>query len=354
MTTVAITGAAGRLGQHVRERVRALDSVDRVVAIDAAPITDPGDADGRRVDVTDAAAVAAALHDADVVVHLAVRLDPHDDLTAMRRVNVDGTRHVLDGAAAGGARTVVLASSAAVYGAHPDNEVPLTEDSPLRANPDFPYVEHCREVEQGLAGWRDTHPGVTVTSLRLAMVVGAGVDDMVTHALLGPRLPSVRGHRPPFQFVHVDDAAAAFAHAVEHDLPGAYNVAAEGWLSFDEIAAILGRRALDVPEEVAFTAVERLAALGLSELPVGAVHYLMHPWVVSVDRLVATGWRPQHSNRDAAAQLAAELGDRLVVGRVATTRRQVRQTAAVGASVAGGLLALGIAARRRRGREEDT
>ncbi len=352
MTTVAITGAAGRLGQRVLAGVRALPSVDRVVAIDVAPISDLGGVEWRRVDVTDARAVAIAIEGADVVVHLAHRATPEGDVGQMRRVNVDGTRHVVEAAAAAGARTVVLASTTTVYGAHPDNPVPLTEDSPLRANPDFPVAEHRREVEQWLAGWRAGHPDVTVTTLRLAMVVGAGIDDVFTQSMLGPRLPSVRGHRPPFQFVHVDDAVSAFTHAVEHSLPGAYNVAAEGWLSFDEIAAILGRRALDVPEEVAFTAVERLASFGLLGLPVGAVHHLMHPWVVSVDRLVAAGWRPEHSNRDAVAQLATDLGDRLVVGPVSTTRRQVRQTAAVGAGLAGGLLALGIAARRRRGRSE--
>ena len=235
-------------------------------------------------------------------------------------------------------------SSTVVYGAHPDNTVPLTEESPLRANPDFPYAEHTRDVDRWLGQWADRHPEVTVTRLRLATVVGGGVDNFFIRSLLAPRLPSVRGHRPPYQFVHVDDAVAAIARAVEHDLPGAYNVAAEGWLSFDEIAAILGRRALDVPEEVAFSAVERLAATGIWELPVGAVHYVMHPWVTSADRLVATGWRPRHSNRDAAVELARDLGDRLVVGRVATSRRQVRRAAVVGAGVAGGLLALGVLA----------
>lgn len=353
MTTVAITGATGRIGVRVLDLVRALPSVDRVLAIDLRqPTSMPEGVEFRPADVTDPAAVGAALEGAQVVVHLANRLDPGGDIERMRRVNVDGTRHVFDAAADAGARTVVLMSAAAVYGAHPDNDVPLTEDSPLRANPDFPYVEQVREVEQWVAGWRDAHPDVTVTSLRLAMVVGEGIDNVFTEALLGPRLPSVRGHRPPFQFVHVDDVASAVAHAVEHDLPGAYNVAAEGWLSFDEIAAILGRRALDVPEEIVFTAVERLGALGLSHLPVGAVHYLIHPWVVSVDRLVASGWRPRHSNRDAVAELAAHLGDRLVVGPVSTTRRQVRQTAAAGAGVAGGLLALGLMARRRRGADE--
>lgn len=350
MTTVAITGVSGLVGTRVLDRVRDVPSVDRVVGIDrqAPPGPLPAEVAFHQVDVADADAVRAALEGVDVVVHLAFQVEPREGLDRMRAVNVDGTRHVVEAAAAVGARKVVVASSIVVYGAHPDNDVPLTEESPLRANPDFPYAEHHRDVETWLAGWAPDHPDVVVTRLRLATVVGTGADDLFMRALLGPRLPSVRGHRPPFQLVHVDDAASALVHAVEHDLHGAYNVAAEGWLSFDEIAAILGRRPLDIPEEVAFSTVERLAAIGLSDLPVGAVHHVVHPWVASVDRLVATGWRPEHSNRDAAAHLAADLGDRLVLGPVHTTRRQVRQTAAVSAGVAGGLLALGVLAHRRR------
>lgn len=350
MTTVAITGASGLVGGHVRDLLAASTDVDRVVAVDVRAPSGrvPDGVEVREADVTDAGAVAAALDGADVVVHLAFRVDPMADLGRMRAVNVEGTRTVVEAAATAGARKVVVASSIVAYGAHDDNDLPLTEESPLRANPDFPYAAHHEEADTWVGAWAADHPDVVVTRLRLATVVGGGADNFVTRALMAPRLPSVRGHRPPFQFVHVDDAAEAFVHAVAHDLPGPYNVAAEGWLSFDEVAAILGRRPLDVPEEVAFTAVERLAGLGVAELPVGAVHHVMHPWVASVDRLVATGWRPRHSNRDAVAHLAVDLGDRLVVGPVHTSRHQVRQTA-VGLGVAGGLLALGALARRRRG-----
>lgn len=356
MTTLVITGASGLVGTRLLARARSLPGVERVVAVGLHPPLDPGVGDEgaevvfRRTDVTDPDAVRAAVEGGDVLVHLASQATPRDDLARMRRVNVDGTRHVVEAAAATGARKVVVVSTTAVYGAHADNDVPLTEESPLRANPDLPFVEHRREAEQWVTRWAEDHPDVVVTILRPAQVVGPGVRDLFTHAMLLPRLPSVRGHRPPFQFLHLDDYVSALVHVVDHDLPGPYNVAAEGWLSFDELEAILGRRALDIPEEIAFTLVDRLAAFGLTGFPVGAVHHLVHPWVVSVDRLVATGWRPMHSNRDAAAHLAEDLGDRVELGPVTTTRRQVRQTAAVSLGVAGGLLALGVLARRRGGR----
>ena len=349
MTTVAITGASGLVGTRALDRVLALSRVEQVVGVDVRPPPGPV-RDGvvvRTADVTDVDAITDALAGADVVVHLAYQVDPAGDPDRMRAVNVDGTRNVVTAAATGGARKVVVGSSTMVHGAHPDNDVPLTEESPLRANPDFPYAEDLRRVEDWLGEPPAAAADLIVTRLRLATVVGTGADTPFTRALLGPRMPSVRGHRPPFQFLHVDDAATAVAHAVAHDLSGAYNVGAEGWLSFDEVAAILGRKPLDVPEEVAFTTVERLNAVGLADLPMGAVHYLMHPWVASVDRLVATGWRPVRSNRDAVAALAGDLGDRLVLGPVRTTRTQVRTAAAASAGIVGGVLALGLMARRR-------
>ena len=79
----------------------------------------------------------------------------------------------------------------------------------------------------------------------------------------------VRGHKPPLQFVHVDDVVSALVHVIDHGLDGVYNVTAEGWLSMDEVTAIVGRRTVALPEEVAFSIAERLWRLGLGEQPPG-------------------------------------------------------------------------------------
>ena len=51
--------------------------------------------------------------------------------------------------------------------------------------------------------------------------------------------------------MHVDDLAAALALVATRDLPGAYNVAADGWLDAAEAAALIGRPAAPaLPAEV--------------------------------------------------------------------------------------------------------
>jgi UDP-glucose 4-epimerase len=71
-------------------------------------------------DIADHAAIAAAMQNVDVVVHLAAVLhvvNPRPDLEAeYERVNVDGTRVVTEAAVRAGARCIVLFSTIAVYG----------------------------------------------------------------------------------------------------------------------------------------------------------------------------------------------------------------------------------------------
>lgn len=349
MTTVAITGVGGLVGRRVAAALDDDAGIDRIVGIDRVV---PGELSSsklvfREADVRDER-LGELFEGVDVVVHLASWVNPSRDEAAMRSVNVDGTRNLLEQAVAAGVAQVVYVSSAVVYGAHPDNDFPLTEDSPLRANPDFSYAEQKREVEDLLWPFAAAHPHLTLTVLRPSIIVGRGVENFVTRQLLdSPRYIGVRNHEPPMQFAHVEDVASAVVHAIEHRLAGAYNVTSEGWLSFDEILAIAGRKVLELPEEVAFSVADRAWRFGLVPAPAGAVNYVMYPWVVSVDKLVQTGWRPRHSNRDALAEAAAEHRDWLAIGPVRAHRSTMRRVAAVAALSGAAAVATTVARRRR-------
>ena len=353
VTTVAVTGVGGVLGRRLVEALDRRTDVDRIVGLDVrAPEGLSSPKLGFRVaDVRDGD-LGDVLHGCDVVVHLAFQFEPTRDEAEMHTINVAGTRAVLEAAARAGSRKLVYVSSGMVYGAHPDNDLPLTEDSPLRANLQFSYAEHKLEVEEWLWPWADKQPEMTVTVLRPSIMAGPGIANFITRQLEAPRFPVVKGHRPPMQFAHVDDVASAVIHALDHDLPGAYNVASEGWLSFDEVTALLDRRVLELPEEVAFSTAERLWDLGLGFAPPGQLHYLMHPWVLSVDKLKATGWRPRYSNRDALAELLADHADWISVPGVRVRRSMVRGgAAAAGFALAAALILFRL---RRRAASESS
>ena len=133
MTTVLVTGGNGFLGSSV---VRGLaDAGLSVVSADLAPPAVPATGVEHVVmDVTSAEAVESAFADrsVEVVVHLASIVTPGKDSSRELEyaVDVTGTQHVLDACLAHGVRRVVVSSSGAAYGYHPDNPPWLTEDDP--------------------------------------------------------------------------------------------------------------------------------------------------------------------------------------------------------------------------------
>ena len=345
---VAITGVSGYLGRRLLALLDADPTVERVVGIDIAePHTGSPKLDFHQVDVRDARLVKV-LPGVDVLVHLAFQVDPIRDEERMRAVNVDGTRNVLEGAGATAIRKVVHASSATVYGAHADNDFPMTESSPLRANPEFSLAWHKLEVERMIEAFREDHPEVVVTVLRPAIVFGPNVQNFISRMLEAPRVTTVKGYEPPLQLVHEEDVATALAHAVRVDLPGAYNVAADGWLTGDELLAISGKKRVELPEAVAFTLAERLWKLGISQAPPGELHFVMHPWVVDNAKLKGTGWSPRHTNRDALLEAMQTHRPWIAVGRARMRKDDLAKGAAATLGVVG---AMALVRRSRKKKE---
>lgn len=337
---VAVTGAGTPIGRLVLPALVAAPDVDRVLALDATPVAVPAGVAAGGVDPRDPG-LGDHLAGIDVLVHLGLGDDPRASDTTMLDRNLAGTRRALEAAVGAGATRIVVVTAASVYGAGEDNDVPLTESSPRRAPVDAPGVRHVAAVEDWLWDWATTLPAMTtVTVLRPVTTVGGGLDAPL-RALVGlPRIPVVAGHAPPVQVLHGDDLVAAVVHAASRDLPGAFNVGSPGWLSIGEAAAVVGRRTVPVPEEVARGAADALWRSGATGARSSRVDYMMHPWVVDVHRLEATGWRATHSNRDALAALADE---ETAYMRVAG-RRVRRDRAVLGVLVASGAWAAVVAA----------
>ena len=345
MTTVAVTGASGYIASRLIEALIEDPGVERVLGFDVRPpeISSPSFVFDQ-VDVR-SVALEGRLADVDVLVHLAFVMDPIHDEVEMRDINVNGSQNVFRAAGKAGVKKVIYTSSAVVYGAHPDNPVPLTEEAPLRANLDFSYSAHKLEVEYVVREFREEYPEVATVVFRPAIVFGPHVDNAWSHLMEFPVLFGVQGHAPPFQFVHEDDVARALAFAVHADLDGPYNLGADGWLESSLVLEILGRRRVEIPEPAAFAILERLWSLGLAEAPAGMLHYVMHPWVVSSQRLADAGFRCNHSNEATFRQVAERIQGRIRVGN-----RSLRRDQLVASAAAAGLLGALLATRRVRRR----
>jgi nucleoside-diphosphate-sugar epimerase len=345
---VAITGAAQGLGLALTARLAASDLVGRVVAIDGSR----GDVSGvtwRIVNVRDPV-LAGRLADVDVIVHTDVDTSPDTDARVRRAYNVRGAQTVLTAAAAGGVSRVVLVTSATVYGARPDNPVPLPEDGPLSAEANDSVVGDLLEIEHLAERAPRSHLGLEVSVARPAALVGVGIDTLVTRHFEAPRLLAVKGCAARWQFCHVDDLVAALELAAAGRVTGAFAVGCDGWLEQDELEELAGLRRIELPPGLTFATAQRLHRAGITPAPVTDLRYVVYPWVVDCKTLHEAGWQPRYDNAAALQVLLDQrAGHHAVAGR-RLDRKDATITAA-GATVA----VIGTAAivrqvrRRRRG-----
>ncbi|HEY7486333.1 MAG TPA: NAD-dependent epimerase/dehydratase family protein [Streptosporangiaceae bacterium] len=345
---VAVTGAAAGIGRALADRLGQSAEIRKVVALD----DHRGDVTGvtwRVVDVRDPL-LSGRLSDVDMIVHLDVDGSPETGRKERRAYNVRGVQTVLTAAAAARVRRVVLVTSAAVYGARPDNAVPLPEDAPLAAEPDDGIVGDYLEIEDLARMAPVSHPGMTVTVLRPATLVGPGVDTAMTRHFEAPRLLSVKGCAQRWQFCHVDDLVSALELAVLGKITGAVAVGADGWLEQDEAEELTGKRRLELPPAITFGTAERLHRLGVTPAPAADLQFTVYPWVVDCAALRSAGWKPSYDNASALAALLEEISGRhAIVGRRLGGKEATVATAtAAGATVA----VLGAAAAVRRARRK--
>ncbi|WP_127792737.1 NAD-dependent epimerase/dehydratase family protein [Agromyces sp. LHK192] len=305
MRRVLVTGGAGFLGSSAVRALAGHPSVEAVVAGDirepAAPL--PEGAAFETLDVTDASGIAGVLarHRIDTIVHLAAIVNPGtvgEDVE--RRVDVDGTRNVLDAAVTAGVTRIVVSSSGAAYGYHPDNAEWLTEDDPIRGNEEFSYSRHKRLVEEMLASYRRTAPSLGQVVLRIGTILGPEVRNQITALWDAPRLLLVRGSDSPFVFVWVDDVVGAIVAGTTGTATGAFNVAGDGRVTVPEIAQRLGKRTIAVPAPVLAGALRVGRALRLTVHGPERVGFLRYRPVLDNTRLKSVlGYTPTMTSREA-------------------------------------------------------
>ncbi len=348
--TVAVTGAAGVIGAALLRRLLECPEVGKVVAIDVRR----GDVDGvtwRVCDVRDPVLVQR-FGGVDAVVHLAVDWSLETPPAERTELNVRGTQTVVTAAAAAGVARVVVVTSSAVYGALPGNPTPMPEDAPLQAPPEG-IVADLLEIERVVEDARRVHPGLSVTVVRPAALVGPGVDTIVTRHFAAPRLLSIKDSSPTWQFCHIEDLASALEYAALGRVSGAVTAASDGYLDQQRVEDVCGMKRVVVSASLASATAERLHRVGLSPAPASELAYVMHPLVVPSTALRAVGWRPASDNEANLRVVLEEVrGDRTIAGRRLGRRDvTVASASAAGATVAVlGAAAFVRAARRARGR----
>jgi nucleoside-diphosphate-sugar epimerase len=263
---VFVAGATGALGKKLVPQLveRGHDVVgmtrselkeDLVRSLGARPVV---------ADALDPDAVAQAVTSAEpeVIVHQltalsgkpSIRDARHPDRSPMaqmtNRLRTEGTDNLLAAGRAVGARRFVAQSFGSFRFARAGGPV-LTEADPL--DPDAPGAR-----QPGLEAFRYLEQAVTAIewgeglALRYGGFYGPGTgislapDAVMAAPIRKRRFPIIGDGGGVWSFVHIEDAAAATAIAVEHGQPGVYNVVDDdpapvrGWLPV--LASALGAK----------------------------------------------------------------------------------------------------------------
>jgi len=286
-----ITGGRGFVGNYLR--AHCTEAGDDVVAVDHAG-PEP-------VDITDRDAIHASLdrHRPDVVYHLAALShvgESWDDPTAVLRVNVEGTAHLLNAARSAGVRRIVVIGSAEEYGRVDERDLPLREDAPLR--PASPYGV-SKIAASYLALQAHVAYGLDVVRVRAFPHTGPGQSDRFLVPALAHRISTAEREQrdeitvgsldPVRDISDVRDVVRAYRLLALHaDAGEVYNVCSDAGVSVREIA-------------------DRLVALSTRTLRIAVDPDLVRPVDVAClvgngSRLRArTGWEPAYCLDDTLA-----------------------------------------------------
>lgn len=298
---VLVTGGGGYIGsQLVAVLAKSPGRIERLVSFDLRPTPPEKRLAGVRWETGDIRGpeLAAAIreHAIDTVVHLAAIVTPGRRSSRELEYSIDvlGTRNVLEACVSSGVRRFIVTSSGAAYGYHADNPEPLSEEDPLRGNPEFAYSDHKRQVEEMLARYRIRHPELSQLILRPGTVLGERVANQITAIFERPIVLGIRGARSPFVFIWDQDVVACLRLGIEEGKAGIYNLAGDGVLTLAEIAERIGKPYLALPAGLVRAALRVLHPLGLAPYGPEQVDFLRYRPVLSNARLTAEfGYTPR-------------------------------------------------------------
>jgi UDP-glucose 4-epimerase len=292
---VLITGLASYWGGRLAQAFEEQPGVDVVVGLDTeAPTVALQKTEFVRTDhsfsILERLVKATRV---DTVVHASLIVDStRSTPRILHERNVIGTLNLLGALGASpGVRTVVVKSSALVYGATARDPVWFAEDTP-RSGPARTRTERSLiEAEDYVRDFADDRPEVAVSVLRCANVLDHAIPTPLSRALGLPLVPKLAGFDPLLQLVSTEDVVRAVQLATDQRLEGVFNVAGRGRLPWSEIISIAGKRALPISPWLSSLALMPLQQAGV-ELPPEVVDLLRYGRGVDTTKIERAGFAP--------------------------------------------------------------
>jgi len=320
---IVVTGASGNVGTAL---LRALPAEHDVVGVVRRPPSAQGvyqRVDWRSLDLTDPDAIPKlrnVFDGADVVVHLAWGFQPTHDVDYLNSLGVGGTSAVLQAAHTSGVGQLIHMSSVGTYaggsyGQRVDESWPTTgiDSSPYSRDKSAAeaildeYEERLGSTAIPIARMR---PGFIVQRAAASGLMRYGLPGYVPMQLVPwlPVLPLDRKLCIPL--IHADDVAAAIVLAVERRAKGPFNLAGEPPMGRDDVAAVLGARAVHVPAGLLGALVDLTWRTRLQHIDRGWLDLAFSVPLLDCSRArTELGWAPKWTAQEALADLLEGVAD---------------------------------------------
>jgi nucleoside-diphosphate-sugar epimerase len=311
---VIVTGASGNVGTSVLEALGAEPEVQEIVGIARrVPKAEFPKVEWRGADVTEDDLVPI-FAGADAVIHLAWAIQPSRDEAATERINVEGTRRVIDAVARAGVESLIYASSVGAYSPGP-KERQVDESWSVEGIPTSFYSRHKAATETMLDAFERREPEVRVVRLRPGLIFKAEAASEIRRLFAGPFLPGFlvrkqfvpllpRVPRLRFQAVHSRDVGEAYRQALVRDVHGAFNVAAEPEIGVEELCEFFDARSFPLPAGALRTAADLSWKLRLQPSPPGWIDLALGvPMMDTTRAREQLGWEPKASSLEALDDL---------------------------------------------------
>ncbi len=287
-----ITGITGGLSQRVAQML--MQDGEHVVGVDYRNVDGiadrfPGLSVYRASYVKTAIEDVFRKHEVRALLHLGRVGNLSEDKEKRFELNVIGSQKLMKLCIQHGVEKLVVLSTFHIYGAHPRNHVPISEEDPLRAGPDFPEIADAIQLDNMATTWIYKHPAVRTVVLRPTNVIGPNIHNTMSKFLRLRRIPTPTGYNPMSQFVHEDDLASAIITARRRDAAGVYNIAGSGVLPWRKAIEIAGARPIPFPSTLLKAYVRRF-----SPFPEYLVNFFKYACVITDARFRAElDWEPR-------------------------------------------------------------
>jgi UDP-glucose 4-epimerase len=182
-----------------------------------------------------------------IVIHLAAKISVKESVKnplETFRINVDGTKNILDACKKNNVNKLIVISSAAVYGESLP-KIKLNENA--KKNPISPYGESKLKMEEEIKEFLSKHKNFNCTILRFFNVFGVGqsqeyagvISKFIDRIQMNKSLVIFGDGYQTRDFVSVSDAVVSINNAIVSEKNGIYNIASGKSITVNKLAELM-------------------------------------------------------------------------------------------------------------------